>query len=327
LEPLILEMRNRQMDVVITAKENSQTIGILHQKGIEHRVIGHHGGKNVLGKTFSLIQRVISLLAYAIREKPDLSVCHGSRELLIVSKLLGIPNVTLFDYEYSEHNIKNWAATLMMVPDVIPLERLRSLGYRMERIYQYPGIKEQIYLNPSGYDPDYVKSFGIDPQKILVIFRPPATESHYHDEKSEELVLPLLRYLDRLDVAVIIMPRYASQVVELKELTKDMHHQPAILNYPIDGPKLLAHADLVISGGGTMIREAAVLQTPAYSIFSGESGAVDEYLVHKDILTWIRTSGDLSRINLVKKPHKKATVFLSSNNLVQLICDKILTII
>ena len=41
----------------------------------------------------------------------------------------------------------------------------------------------------------------------------------------------------------------------------------------------MALADALVSAGGTMNREAAVLGTPVWSIFEGPLGAVDELLV------------------------------------------------
>jgi predicted glycosyltransferase len=47
----------------------------------------------------------------------------------------------------------------------------------------------------------------------------------------------------------------------------------------VDGQSLVAGADLVVSAGGTMNREAVALGTPVYTTFEGRLGAVDERLI------------------------------------------------
>ncbi len=324
LEPIIAELQKRQHKIVITAKDHSQTLGLLENKGIIHTVIGKHGGKTNLGKAKSLILRVGYLFALAKRSYFDLSICHGARELIVVSKLLNIPNVTIFDYEYSEHLIKSLGATLMITPDVIPLERLRSLGYPVKKIYQYRGIKENIYLRPPNYDPEFLRSLNISPEKIIAVLRPPASLSHYHNKRSEDILPLLLRYFDLPDVTLVILPRYQSQFDQLKKITTLMENKPFILKSPIDGPKLLFHSDLVVSGGGTMIREAAVLGTPAYSIFMGKPGAVDEYLATQNRLIWIKGPDEVANIKIAKKICFNPMEY--DQSLVASLCDKILSI-
>ena len=56
---------------------------------------------------------------------------------------------------------------------------------------------------------------------------------------------------------------------------------PALLvpDDAVDGQSLVAGADLVVSAGGTMNREAVVLGTPVYTTFAGRMGGVDERLI------------------------------------------------
>jgi predicted glycosyltransferase len=323
LEPIIAELWRRGHEVIVTAKDHSQTAGLLRQKGIGFRMIGGHGGKSSLGKAASLLSRTGRLMILVRRRQIDLSVCHGAREQILVSKLLGIPNVTLFDYEFSEHFIKTWGATLLITPDVIPLERLHSLGYPLEKVYQYRGLKEHLYLKDPGFDPTFLRDLGIAPEKILIVFRPPATLSHYHNRRSEDIIRPLFRHFDRPEVSLVVLPRYASQLTDLREMTSGMENQPLIPAAPLDGPRLLYHADLAVSGGGTMIREAAVLGTPAYSIFTGKPGAVDEYLVCQNRLTWVRDCGDIEKIHIAKKNNQNAMIL--DPDRVPSLCDRILS--
>src|SRR5208282_5545597 len=61
----------------------------------------------------------------------------------------------------------------------------------------------------------------------------------------------------------------------------------------VDGLNLLWYSDLVVSGGGTMNREAAALGVPVYSIFRGKSGAVDRHLQSQGRMTLIESIEDV----------------------------------
>jgi uncharacterized protein len=67
----------------------------------------------------------------------------------------------------------------------------------------------------------------------------------------------------------------------------------------VDGRSLVALADVLVSAGGTMNREAAVLGTPVWSVFEGRMGAVDELLVREGRLRLLR---DPAEIEPAKKP-------------------------
>jgi uncharacterized protein len=62
----------------------------------------------------------------------------------------------------------------------------------------------------------------------------------------------------------------------------------------LDGLNLIWHSDLVISGGGTMNREAAALGVPVYSIFRGTIGAVDHFLSGEHRLVLLESPADLA---------------------------------
>jgi uncharacterized protein len=70
----------------------------------------------------------------------------------------------------------------------------------------------------------------------------------------------------------------------------------------LDGLNLIWHSDLLVSGGGTMNREAAALGVPAYSIFRGPIGAVDRHLQQTGRLVLIESPEDVARkIRLEKR--------------------------
>jgi predicted glycosyltransferase len=69
----------------------------------------------------------------------------------------------------------------------------------------------------------------------------------------------------------------------------------------LDGANLIAYADLVISAGGTMNREAAAMGVPAATIYAGRWAAIDEELVREGRLRRISTRRDLEALPVEKK--------------------------
>jgi len=146
--------------------------------------------------------------------------------------------------------------------------------------------------------------------KILAGLRPPATTANYHDEKSEVLLDDvLLLLLNAEEVFTVIAPRTVEQIAEIESRTArlpDAAGRYRILTEAVDGLDLAFAADLVISGGGTMNREAALLGVPVYSIFAGRQGALDHQMEAEGLITFIRDARDLSKIRLERRDRSEA---------------------
>jgi len=323
LTPIIKELQRRGYETVITARNYAQTIPLIEKSGLEYQAMGKHGGKSKLGKLVASSNRITELAEYiSAQGSISGSFCHGSRELIIASKLLGIPSMAMFDYEYAEKRIKIHLAGGLLVPSVISESRLEGLGYPCDKIFRFPGLKENLYIDEtinveSAHIHQAWRDYG---SQILIVLRPPSTESHYHNTASENTLELLFSKLDSSGVKTIILPRYSSQRPIIDKLISSSTGEGkfVIPEHVINGPELIRAADLCISGGGTMIREAAVLGTPAYSIFSGDAGAVDEYLQNEGRLTIIRDANDLCKIELKRKAD---TSVLTSPNLASYIAD------
>ena len=188
------------------------------------------------------------------------------------------------DYEHAglQRKISFKAARLVMAPDAIGVDAMEAAGARRDRLFRYPGLKEDYYLH--GFEPDraVLADLGIDRGGLLVVMRPPPETSEYHAQN------PLYEgTIDRLarekGVTTVVIPRTESQRERLAGRgSRPRGEQGSPLVVPeraIDAQSLIAFADLVVGAGGTMNREAVALGTPVYTIFSGEMGAVDERLI------------------------------------------------
>lgn len=302
LRPVTEKLRERGCEVEITAREYGQTVGILERLGLEHTVIGAHGGAGTLAKAGALAGRSARLLRWAARRRFGLAIAHGSVDLAVVSKALGVPSVQMQDYEFAglQRRISWGAARRVLVPDAIPVERLVAAGARPEKLFRYPGLKEDYYLAGFEPDPAVLEELALDPASVIVIVRPPPESSAYHAEN------PLYeRVLDRLTAdagtQTVLIPRTERQRAAALERTDALAGERPRLVVPeraIDAQSLIALGDLVVSAGGTMNREAVALGTPVYTIFSGRMGAVDERLIDAGLL---RVLDDPATLELRKR--------------------------
>src|SRR3989441_11088580 len=180
--PLIRILRERGDEVEITARVYAQTLQLLELHGLDAQVIGRHGGRSRLGKARSLTSRLGALRRWAKRRQFDVALAHGSHELTLTARRLGIPSSTTFDYEWAwlQHQLGCRAATKVVVPDAIPHERLARYGAKPPKLLQYPGLKEEYYLADFEPDRSVLEPCALDPQRVLVVLRPPPDVSLYH---------------------------------------------------------------------------------------------------------------------------------------------------
>jgi uncharacterized protein len=277
--PLIEILRGRGDEVEITARDYAQTLELLELHGLEpDEVIGRHAGRSRLQKARQMTHRLGALRKWGRGRGFDVALAHGSHELTISARRLGIPSSTTFDYEFAtlQHQLGCRAATRVVVPDTIPPERLQPYGVRPPKLVQYPGLKEEYYLADFEPDRSLLDRLGVDPARVLVVLRPPPDVSLYH-RHSNPLFPQTLEHLGRADdVHAVVLPRTAEQRDYVRGLTL-----PSIIlpDGAVDAQSLIALADLVVSAGGTMNREAAALGVPVYTTYGGRLGGVDEALI------------------------------------------------
>lgn len=278
--PLIRILRERGHDVDVTAREYAQTLELLALHGIEPTVIGHHGGAATFGKARAMADRLQALHRFARGRSYDVALAHGSHDLTLTARRLRIPSATTFDYEFAwlQHQLGCRAATRVVVPEAIPPERLGRFGVGPAKLRRYPGLKEDYYLADLEPDAAVLDGLGVDRARVLVVMRPPPDVSLYH-RQANPLFPQTLRTLGaRDDAQVVVLPRIDAQRDFVRSL--DL---PAVIvpEHAVDAQSLVALADLVVSAGGTMNREAVSLGVPVYTVFGGRLGAVDERLIRQ----------------------------------------------
>jgi predicted glycosyltransferase len=278
--PLLELLRADGHDVEVTTRDYAQTLELLDRHGIEATVVGRHGGRSRLGKGRSLLTRLGALKRHARDRRYDLALAHGSHELTITARRLGIPSATTHDYEYAtlQHHLGDRAATRVVVPEAIPAERMARFGVRPPKLLQYPGLKEEYYLYDFEPDARVVSDLGVDPERTLVVVRTPPDVSLYH-RRSNPLFPQVLAHLGSHErVHAVVVPRSPEQRAYVVGLGLPSLIVP---EHAVDAQSLIALADFVVSAGGTMNREAAALGVPVYTTYGGRIGGVDEMLIRE----------------------------------------------
>jgi uncharacterized protein len=307
-KPIIRELEKRGYTVVLTARDAFQVCELATMYGLAYKKIGKHYGKNPVFKVLGLCRRSLQLLPFVIREKPLLGLSHGSRSQILLCNLLRIPTVMIMDYEHAQTPLllqPRWE----IIPTALSNERLQCKT--KERILSYEGIKEDVYAPEFKPDPALADQLGLNGESIVVTVRPPANEAHYHNPESEALFVEFMkRVYATPNIKAILLPRNKLQEMQIKQNWPQWFNGAKVIipQSAVDGLNLLWHSDLVVSGGGTMNREAAALGIPVYSIFRGKSGAVDRQLQNEGRLKLIENADDVNNKILFQRRSKAMTV-------------------
>ncbi len=285
LRPIVAALRAEGHDVQLTARDFAQTIGLLERFGMEHTEVGRHRGGRLAAKGVGLLSRSAALARWARGRRFDVALGHGSNDITVAARLLRIPCATMFDYEWAtvQHTVNCRLARTVVVPDAIPPERLARYG-ATGKIAAYEGLKEEYYLSDFAPDPAVLAELALDPAAPIAVVRTPPAVSLYHRFENDVLAAMLERLRG---TQTVVLPRTPQQRHELRGSGFVVPEQA------IDAQSLIAYADLVVSAGGTMNREAVALGTPVWTTFQGRLGAVDERLIAEGRLCVLERAEDV----------------------------------
>jgi len=322
-KPLIAILRERGIKVTVTARNYAQTIPLLRYWDMDHIQVGKHGGKNKIKKVLNLAYRAMQLIWLMRNRKVDLALSHGSRSMVVAARMLSVKTVTMLDYEYTETGIFNFFSDWLLIPALIPAERLSGAGLDMKKVIRYNGFKEELYLGSFIPDESLRGKLEIPEKNILLTLRPSALLGNYHNPLSEKIILELLRKLFEIEtVTILVVSRSAEDKLMIRQEFGD---KIRFLEQAVDGLQLIWNSDIFISGGGTMNREAALMGVPTYSVFTGRKPYLDEYLEQEGKLAFINTVADIDKI-LITKRESSGAEKRQMASLTTKICDTILSL-
>ena len=313
LMPIINILESNGYGILITVKDHAFACERLDSLNVEYKRIGRHYGKNPIMKITGTLFRSLQLFIFSIKHRHIvLSVSHWSRSLIIASFLRRIKSIGMFDYEHVNTNIFLAMVHQVYVPEIIK----KNIFSANIKIFPYSGFKEELYTWQNNIGTlKSINHVDIDLKKIVIVLRPPASLAHYHNSISENLFNCLIRkFSENYNVFVIIVPRVIGDIKKYSDLPSDIFH---CLEKPVDGLSLINTADYVFSGGGTMVREAAVMGVSSYSFFQGKESLLDTELINQGKLNKLSTEEDVLNLSLVKK--EKNTGFKKKSGLIDVI--------
>ncbi len=300
LLPFKEAFEKRGYKVALTARDYAITFDILRQRGVEFSSCGKGFGKSRVRKVWGTLKRTAALLARFTRQRPTFLI-SASRSSALAARLMNIPSFIFCDYEFAELSSFRSLGSHLVFPSVIGANTFLNLGFSSDHLMPFNGIKEHLSFSNVNFEKNEPYLFNVrDPGKALVLFRPPAVESHYHAPLSDDFAGDVLKYLSaQSNLVVIFSPRYPWQVSMLD--SQQWSNPPVILAEGIEFVSLLKGVDAVVTSGGTMAREAAYLGIPAFSIFKGQKCAVDKYLESLGKLVFIENQEQLNKMSFRKK--------------------------
>jgi predicted glycosyltransferase len=321
--PLARHFERKGCETLITARASESTLTILESEGASFHRIGTSFGKGSLRKIRGVVGRTQKLTSFikGRDEKVDL-VIAGSRSATLVAKRLGVPSFVIVDYEHVNLLIYQLAGSYVLYPDVIGGAALAARGLPRRRLMPFYGLKEDFTF--ADIDLATVAPYGFPERNgscVRILVRPPAEESHYYQPESLQLTIALLRYLAERDVEIVFVPRYERQVQYLHDI-RTWTTRPIVLDKPAPFVALLKAVDAVVSAGGTMLREAAFLGIPAYSVFRSRIGAVDRYLASIGRLSLLTAPKDFSDVQL--RPRASITPLRQEPRIIDQVTEMIL---
>lgn len=324
--PQIQELNRLGHETVVTVRDRFQVSELCDMAGIKYFKIGRDYGKQKILKARGVIIRTIQMYWFARRQRFNIAVSHGSTYQVLAASLLRIPSIFMTDYEHIYLRISRKLATKIIMPEIITNDIIKKKGINLHNVIRYPGFKEDVYLENFIPDSTIIDQLKINSGNIIVTLRPPAVEAHYHNPQSEKLFSAVMLYLsEKSNVTMIVLPRTKKEKRKIQDFAHDVNGGIIIPSRAVNGLNLIWHSDLVISGGGTMNREAAALGVPVYTIFRGTIGAVDRFLGKKERLHFIEKVSDIEKIKIKKKIRGK-NQFDRRVNLKSFLVERIISI-
>ena len=302
--PIIKDLERKGVDYFLTVRSFAQTEELARWYGLKYVTIGRHRmPRHFVTRVAATFERAAQLAAYVRKQKPTVAISHGSRAMALAAYWMRIPAMTLYDYEFVSSRFFNTFSTRVLVPQEIPVERLKRQGLNVEKLVAYPGFKEEVYIYDFRPDASVLSQLRLDPNRILVTVRPPSTWAHYQDPRSQMLLHALMsRLRSREDIQVVTLTRTEDQAKALRSTYGEEGSRFQIRSTAVDGLSLMWYSDAIFSGGGTMVREAALLGRNAYSIFAGKLGGADAALSRRGLLKMIGEQSEIEALEFKKSP-------------------------
>jgi uncharacterized protein len=282
-------------EVVITARDNAQTLELARERWPDVEVIGSASPRGRSSKVAAICDRIADLRRWAARVRPDVALSHNSYAQIVAARSLRIPAVTAMDFEHQPANhLAFRLATTILVPDAMDIEAIRRQGAAPAKIVQYPGLKEELYIGDFEPDCEILAKVSAGPRpRIVAVARTAPTRALYHSSSNPLFETALRTVCSQEGVVCVVLTRHAEQIAAIEDLGLPNCILPRAA---IDSRSLVYAADVMIGAGGTMTREAAVMGIPTWTLFAGKTPAVDAWLERREMIRRLTRPDQLAHL-------------------------------
>ena len=280
--PIVRRLEDAGHTVTTTARRFAGADLVLRRHGLGGVLTTGHRGGGRSTRAVGLVNRTARLLGSASSGRFAVAAGSHASDFALAAWTLGIPQLTFLDDERLRRGnaVNVRLVDEVAVPEAVPPAALANLGAPPEKLFRYPGFKEEYYLYDFSPDARALALLGVDRRRVVGVVRParPAGASGGSPSEDEAALGGLVHELaGRRHVTLVLVARDAGQRARFLALGVPRLIAP---DGPVlDGASLIAAADFVLGAGGVMAREAAALGTPAYTVSLEQLAAVDAALL------------------------------------------------
>ena len=249
--------------VIVTTRSHPDTVKLAEYLGEKVQVVGKYSPSTKTSKLKESLRRQSLLFKLFEENPPTIAVSHQSVELCRLAFGLGIPIIATHDSPHAEavNRLTLPLTDVVVVSKAIPPEVLLKYGVR--KIQSFDGVDEVSWIK------SFRETVCFDYPRPMIVVRQMETKAVYAEGK-QDLTEIIAKKLSGLGT-VVFLARYEHKKRKNLIVPKDF----------VDSVSLAAQADLVVSVGGTIAREAALLGTPSIVVFPFGYSYVNDYLSKK----------------------------------------------
>ena len=267
----IAEKLKPKIKATFTTRNYDCNLDLMRDLHIPTKTIGVHGGGTLEGKLIESAKRLLKLSEFVIKDKPDFVIHFSSPEAARISFGLGIKSICLNDTSHATAVTKLTAplSDYLIAPQHIQSDWIKRVKAWGTNVILYNGVDEVEWTKTFKSNIQYIKSvIDVDFDRPIVLFRPEEEKASYmitNSNRVPKYIKIIKGIIKKVPSAQIIaFPRYEDQRIKLAEFKDNV----IIPDHCLVAAHLISFASVVITGGGTMARESALLGTPAISFFN-----------------------------------------------------------
>ncbi|MFW9950712.1 MAG: DUF354 domain-containing protein [Candidatus Thorarchaeota archaeon] len=284
---LINKLQNEDANLLITARDYDSTYQILDDLNIDFVKVGIHGGERLDNKLLAYINRLKDLFPLVLHFKPDYFVTFSSVEGPRISFGLNIPSIGYNDEPRNSPVCKLIFPFLdkIITPDCVPEEWYISLHAEKEKLIRYHGIDEIAWLSNYKPDPSILYKHDLEKGKYVIMRSEPSFASYFIDKLEShktllsEIFPPIFKQFPNYKYFLLVRTKEQETYLRKKLTEFSRYKNLLITRYLPNLADLCFFGALIISGGGTIVRESSLLNTPSIEYFPGDSAPQELFLI------------------------------------------------